>query len=74
MQGITSTQKDEPWSERDDKRLAKLEQIYRRAIDRRSMDGERPLIVHNIGRGPQIEDALLQFPITGHFRFRPRSA
>ena len=44
------------------------------SIDRRSMDGERPLIVHNIGRGPQIEDALLQFPITGHFRFRPRSA
>jgi len=44
------------------------------AIDRRSMDGERLLIVHNIGLGPRIEDALFQFPITGHFRFRPRSA
>lgn len=44
------------------------------AIDRRSTDGERPLIVHNIGRGPRIEDALFEFPITGHFRFRPRSA
>ena len=44
------------------------------AIDRRSTEGERPLIVHNIGRGPQIEDALFEYPMTGHFRFRPRSA
>jgi uncharacterized protein YijF (DUF1287 family) len=44
------------------------------AVDRRSTDGERPLIVHNIGRGPRIEDALFEYPITGHFRFRPRSA
>jgi uncharacterized protein len=40
-------------------------------IDRHSTDGARPLIVHNIGRGPQIEDALFQFPITGHYRYRP---
>ena len=44
------------------------------AIDRRSTDGGRFLIVHNIGLGPRIEDALFQFPITGLFRFRPRSA
>jgi uncharacterized protein YijF (DUF1287 family) len=44
------------------------------AIDRRSTEGERPLIVHNIGRGPKVEDVLFQFPMTGHFRFRPRSA
>jgi uncharacterized protein len=40
-------------------------------IDRPSRDGARPLVVHNIGRGPEVEDALLQFPITGHYRYRP---
>jgi uncharacterized protein YijF (DUF1287 family) len=39
-------------------------------IDRRSPDGRRPLIVHNIGRGPEIEDVLVTFPITGHYRYR----
>jgi uncharacterized protein YijF (DUF1287 family) len=39
-------------------------------IDRRSADGRRPLVVHNIGRGPEIEDSLLKFPITGHYRYR----
>ena len=29
-----------------------------------------PLVVHNIGRGPQLEDALFSFPITGHYRYR----
>ena len=38
--------------------------------DRRSPDGARPLIVHNIGRGPEIEDMLVAFPITGHYRYR----
>ncbi len=37
--------------------------------DRRTADGRRPLIIHNIGRGPVAEDALLLFPITGHFRY-----
>jgi len=37
--------------------------------DRRSADGTRPLIVHNIGRGPEVEDALFEYPITGHYRF-----
>jgi uncharacterized protein len=31
-----------------------------------------PLIVHNIGRGPEVEDVLFQFPITGHYRYLPR--
>jgi uncharacterized protein YijF (DUF1287 family) len=31
-----------------------------------------PLIVHNIGRGPQIEDVLFAFPITGHYRYLGR--
>jgi uncharacterized protein len=39
-------------------------------IDRRSADGVRPLVVHNIGRGPEIEDTLFAFPITGHYRYR----
>jgi uncharacterized protein YijF (DUF1287 family) len=30
-----------------------------------------PYIVHNIGRGPQIEDMLFMFPITGHYRYAP---
>jgi len=40
--------------------------------DRRSGDGERPLIAHNIGRGPEVEDMLFAFPITGHYRYRGR--
>ena len=31
-----------------------------------------PLVVHNIGRGPEIEDALFKFPITGHYKYWPR--
>ena len=31
-----------------------------------------PLIVHNIGRGPEVEDALFAYPITGHYRYAPR--
>ena len=38
--------------------------------DRRSEDGARPLIVHNIGNGPELEDMLLTYPITGHYRYR----
>ena len=29
----------------------------------------RPMIVHNIGAGPQLEDMLFNYPITGHFRY-----
>ena len=36
--------------------------------DRRSGDGMRPLVIHNIGRGAQEEDVLLDWRITGHFR------
>jgi uncharacterized protein YijF (DUF1287 family) len=36
---------------------------------RRSSDGERPLIVHNIGAGPEIEDVRFEFPITGHYSY-----
>ena len=40
--------------------------------NRRSDDGARPLIVHNIGQGPAVEDALFEFPITGHYRYPAR--
>lgn len=35
----------------------------------RTADGARPLIVHNIGRGPELEDMLFRFEITGHYRY-----
>lgn len=37
--------------------------------DRRSVDGARPLIVHNIGAGTRLEDILFAYEITGHYRF-----
>ena len=34
-------------------------------------NGANPLIVHNIGAGPQIQDMLFKYPITGHYRYKP---
>ncbi|MES9829774.1 MAG: DUF1287 domain-containing protein [Candidatus Thiodiazotropha sp.] len=31
-----------------------------------------PLIIHNIGSGPKLEDMLFDYPITGHYRYSPR--
>ena len=28
-----------------------------------------PLVVHYIGRGPEVEDVLFTYPITGHYRY-----
>lgn len=36
--------------------------------DRRSADGARPLVIHNIGWGAREEDVLFGWRITGHFR------
>jgi uncharacterized protein YijF (DUF1287 family) len=36
--------------------------------DRRSGDGVRPLVIHNIGWGAREEDVLFDYRITGHFR------
>ena len=33
--------------------------------------GGRPLIVHNIGAGTQLEDMLFDYVITGHYRYAP---
>lgn len=30
-----------------------------------------PLIVHNIGQGPKLEDMLFDYPVTGHYRYLP---
>jgi len=30
----------------------------------------RPIIAHNIGRGPELEDVLFAFVVTGHYRYR----
>jgi uncharacterized protein len=37
--------------------------------DRRTPDGKRPILAHNIGSGPELEDMLFAFPISGHFRY-----
>jgi uncharacterized protein YijF (DUF1287 family) len=34
---------------------------------------ERPMIVHNIGAGPTLEDMLFDYPITGHYRYTPET-
>lgn len=39
-------------------------------INQRSTDNTRPLIVHNIGGGQQIEDCLFKYQITGHYRYK----
>ena len=31
--------------------------------------GSPTLVVHNIGRGPELEDMLFEYPITGHYRY-----
>ncbi len=41
-------------------------------VNKQSGDGKRPLIVHNIGWGPKLEDILFEFPITGHYRYYGR--
>ena len=35
-----------------------------------SSDGKRPLIIHNIGWGTRLDDALFEHPITGHYRYK----
>ena len=38
-------------------------------VNQKSGDGKRYLIVHNIGAGPQMEDALFAWKIIGHYRY-----
>ncbi|MCY0969159.1 DUF1287 domain-containing protein [Chryseobacterium wangxinyae] len=38
-------------------------------VNKKSADGKRYLIVHNIGGGQVIEDCLFKFTITGHYQY-----
>ena len=51
-----------------DKNLPAQQNLQRPRIAR-STDGRRPLIVHNVGAGPELADFLFQFPVTGHYRY-----
>jgi uncharacterized protein len=39
-------------------------------VNQKSEDGNRYLIVHNIGYGQEVADFLFRFRVTGHFRYR----
>lgn len=38
-------------------------------VNKKSRNGERNLIVHNIGAGQVLEDCLFKFKIIGHYRY-----
>jgi uncharacterized protein len=38
-------------------------------VNRKAARTGRNLVVHNIGRGPQMEDVLFNWKITGHYRY-----
>lgn len=39
--------------------------------DRTSSSSGHPLIAHNIGAGPKLEDMLFDYKITGHYKYVP---
>lgn len=39
-------------------------------VNKKSKDGKRYLIVHNIGAGQVLEDCLFNFKINGHYRYK----
>jgi uncharacterized protein YijF (DUF1287 family) len=39
-------------------------------VDKKSEDGIRPMIVHNIGGGQVLADCLFVYKIIGHYRYR----
>jgi uncharacterized protein YijF (DUF1287 family) len=38
-------------------------------VDQKSPLSGRYMIVHNIGKGPRMEDILFRWKITGHYRY-----
>ncbi|HKD79104.1 MAG TPA: DUF1287 domain-containing protein [Candidatus Angelobacter sp.] len=38
-------------------------------VDQKGLFSRRYMIVHNIGRGPKMEDVLFDWKITGHYRY-----
>jgi uncharacterized protein len=39
-------------------------------INKKSADGQRNLVVHNIGAGQMIEDCLFSYKIIGHYAYQ----
>lgn len=39
-------------------------------VDKKSADGKRNQIVHNIGQGQVVEDVLFAYKIIGHYRYK----
>lgn len=37
--------------------------------NKKSPDGKRPMIIHNVGAGQVLEDCLFSYKIVGHFRY-----
>lgn len=37
--------------------------------NKKSLDGKRPMIVHNVGGGQVLEDCLFSYKIVGHFKY-----
>jgi uncharacterized protein YijF (DUF1287 family) len=33
---------------------------------------KNPLIVHNVGKGPKLEDFLFKYKITGHYKYKSK--
>lgn len=40
--------------------------------DKINKDSGNPLIAHNIGLGPKLDDILFEYQITGHYRYLPK--
>lgn len=38
--------------------------------NKKAINGLRPLVVHNIGRGQVLEDMLFNYKVIGHYRYR----
>ena len=38
-------------------------------VNQKALFSRRYMIVHNIGRGPKMEDVLFDWKITGHYRY-----
>lgn len=41
--------------------------------DKFSPNTGNPMIVHNVGQGPVLEDRLFSYKITGHYRYTPKT-
>jgi uncharacterized protein YijF (DUF1287 family) len=55
-------------------RLSKGQPHIGIVTERVSADGKRPLIVHNIGLGPKLDDMLFDYEITGRYRYLPEAS